>query len=400
VSTSPPATGLRFEHAHPPTRIVVGAGEAGCVAGILDELGLERPLIVCGGTVSRGPQLAAVLAGLGDRPAVVFDEVGRHGELTSLAGGADLAREVRADVLISVGGGAAIDSAKFIAVLLGREGELAEYQVPHARDGMIAERRRLTAATLPHIAIPTTAGSSSEIMPWTGVRDPEQGIKRLFCDDALIPKVAVLDPELAAPTGPELTATSGATALARAVEALYSADRQPLADAYALQALRLLVEPLPRAVADGADLEARSATLVGSLISGIAAQNAMVSVVHAVGHAVGGRYALQHGIAHAILLPRAAARCLPAIGDRQYDLLAALGGRAGAATPDEAGEESVRLLADLVGGLPIPGRLRDAGVPESDLPTLAALVQSEPMLRTAPVELGAPDLLELLVDAW
>ena len=265
---------------------------------------------------------------------------------------------------------------------------------------MIAERRRLSGATLPHIAIPTTAGSSSEIMPWTGVRDPEQGIKRLFCDDALIPKVAVLDPELAAPTGPELTATSGATALARAVEALYSADRQPLADAYALQALRLLVEPLPRAIADGADLEARSSTLVGSLISGIAAQNAMVSVVHAVGHAVGGRYALQHGIAHAILLPRAAARCLPAIGERQYDLLAALGGRAGGATPDEAGEESVRLLADLVGGLPIPRRLREAGVPESDLPTLAALVQSEPMLRTAPVELGEPDLLELLVDAW
>ena len=106
------------------------------------------------------------------------------------------------------------------------------------------------------------------------------------------------------------------------------------------------------------------------------------------------------GSPHAILLPRAAARCLPAIGGRQYDLLAALGGEGRRRDADEAGEESVRLLADLVGGLPIPRRLRDAGVPESDLPTLAALVQSEPMLRTAPVELGEPDLLELLVDAW
>ena len=126
----------------------------------------------------------------------------------------------------------------------------------------------------------------------------------------------------------------------------------------------------------------------------------MVSVVHAVGHAVGGRYALQHGIAHAILLPRASARCLPAIGERQYDLLAALGGRAGGATPDEAGEESVRLLAALVGGLPIPRRLRDAGVPESDLPTLAALVRASRCCEPLPVELGEPDLLELLVDAW
>jgi alcohol dehydrogenase class IV len=392
-------TATRFEHTHPRTRIVVGPGEARNVGSMLAELGLSRPLIVCGGTVSRGPQLAAVADGLDGRIAGVFNEIGRHGELTTLGTGASLAREGGADSIVSIGGGAAIDSAKFIAVLLAAEGPLQAYQVPHAADGMVAERRLLPASTLPHVAVPTTTGSSSEIMPWTGVRDPEQGIKMLFNDPALVPQIAVLDPELATRTGPELTATSGATAVARGVEALYSLDRQPLADGYALQALRLLADALPRSIEDGSDLDAREDALVGSLLSGIAAQNAMVSVTHAFGHTVGGRYALQHGIAHAILLPHVARRCLPTIGEQQRALLAALGGGP-AATADAAGEESVRLLEELIARLPIPARLRDAGVPEGDVPVLAALVQSEPMLRTSPIQLSEAELRKLVEEAW
>ena len=389
----------RFEHTHPPTRIVVGAGEARNVGAMLAELGLRRPLVVCGATVSRGPQLATVAAGLGERIAAVFSEIGRHAELTTLSAGATLARKSGADSIVSIGGGATIDSAKFIAVLLAVEGPLEPHQVPHDREGMVAERKPLPEATLPHIALPTTTGSSSEIMPWTGVRDPARGVKLLFSDPALIPRVAVLDPELAAPTGPQLTATSGATALARAIEALYSTARQPLADAYALQALRLLSDAVPRSIANGDDLDARAAALIGSLMSGIAAQNAMVSVVHAVGHAVGGRYALQHGVAHAILLPRVAARCLPAIGEQRHALLAALGGRP-SMDAAASGVEAVRVLDELLARLPIPRRLRDAGVPETDLPVLARLVQSEPMLRSAPVAFGEDELLEVLTDAW
>lgn len=395
-AAAPPA----FEHVHPPTRIVVGAGTAQTVGALARELGVERPFIVCSRTVSRGPQLETVTESLGDRVAAVFADVGRHGDITALAEGADLARATGADALISIGGGAAIDSAKVIAVLLvAQERGLAEYQVPHDPDGLALPRTPLPA-TLPHIAIPSTAGSSSEIMPWAGVRVPEKGQKMLFCDQALIPRIAVLDPEIVAHTGPELTATSGVTALARAVEALYSRDRQPLADAYALEAIRLLSDGLPRAIGDGFDLEARSETLVGSLLSGIAAQNAMASVVHAVGHAIGGRYGLQHGIAHAILLPRVAAHCLPALGERRRDLLTALDGSATAATPEKAGELAVERLAQLVEGLPIPRRLREVGVPREDVPTLARLVLREPMLRTAPFPFEEADVLDLLRDAW
>ena len=211
----------------------------------------------------------------------------------------------------------------------------------------------------------------------------------------------MLDPELAAPTGPELTATSGATALARAVEALYSADRQPLADAYALQALRLLVEPLPRAIADGADLEARSSTLVGSLISGIAAQNAMVSVVHAVGHAVGGRYALQHGIAHAILLPRAAARCLP--GDRRAAVRPARGARRGgpaARRPTRPARSRSGCSPPWSAGCRSRGGSATPAFPRATSRRSRRSSRASRCCEPAPVELGEPDLLELLVDAW
>ncbi len=400
MSTRVGAQPLHFEHVHPATRIVVGAGTARDLGPLLASVGIERPLIVCSRTVSRGPQLAAVTEGLDDRVAAVFNEVGKHGDLTTLAAGAELARRNGADGIVSIGGGAAIDSAKVIAVLLAQERDIAEYQVPHDPDGLLLPRAPLPETTLPHVAIPTTAGSSSEIMPWAGVRVPRLGQKMLFCDEALIPKVAVLDPEIAAHTDPELTATSGATALARAVEALYSSQRQPLSDAYALEALRLLIEPLPRAIADGFDLEARAATLVGSLISGIAAQNAMVSVVHAVGHAVGGRYALQHGIAHAILLPRVATRCLAAAGERQRDLLRVLDPEATPASAEEAGRLAARALGRLLERLPIPGRLRDAAVPREDLAALAEAVTSEPMLRMAPFPFAESDVREILEDAW
>ena len=314
-----------FEQTHPRTRIVAGTGAHHRLPALLADLGAARVFVVCGRTVGRGPQLAALRAVLGDAIAGVFDGVRPQAGMANFEAAAQSVRASGADVVLSLGGGAAIDTAKYLILRLTVDGPLDDYRVPkgHGREGRPA--RALTRTAYPHIAVPTTTGSSSEVMPWAGVRDEAQAEKVLFRDPLLVPDVAILDPLLVAPTGAALTASSGVTALARAVEATYSRDRQPIADAYALQALHLLATGLPRSIEAPDDLDARLDAAVGAMLSGIAADNAMVSLTHAIGHAVGGRYALQHGVAHRIALPPVAGRLLPAAGSTLDRVAAAIG---------------------------------------------------------------------------
>jgi alcohol dehydrogenase class IV len=386
-----------FEHSHPRTRIVSGAGAHRRLPELLEALGASRVFVVCGRTVGAGPALAAIRDVLGPALVGVFDQVRPHGGMASLEAARQALTASTADAVLSLGGGAAIDSAKVIILGLSRAHPLEDYQVPKGQGHNAAPKRRLTSTAVAHIAVPTTTGSSSEIMPWAGVRDEQRGEKVLFRDPLLVPDVALLDPLLVVPTGPSLTATSGATAIARAVEVLYSRDRQPMAEAYALQALRLLSVGLPRSVADGSDLEARSMAQTGALLSGIAADNAMVSLVHAVGHAVGGRYALQHGIAHRILLPPVSRLMLPVVAG-ELDTTARML-ELEAEEPKLADEVAAKVEA-ILDALPIPRTLREVGVPCEDLPKLAEATMHEPMMAYCPRAVTVGEVTDILRACW
>jgi len=385
----------RFEHTNPGTRIVFGAGATARLPELLDDLEVERALVICGRTVAAGPQLAAVRRHLADRCAGVYDGVKAHGGLSGLDAGAGQVRDSGADGLISVGGGSTIDSAKCIALMVGTDGPLRNYSEQSGPPSPIE------VDLLPHIAIPTTTGSSCEVMPGAGVRDEVRREKLTFYDRRLIPDIAVLDPEITVHTDPELTATSGATAIARSVEALYSLERQPISSALARHALELMAGALPRAVGSPSDLDARGATLIGSMLSGIAADNAPVSLVHAFGHAVTGRLGLQHGIAHAILLPPVASLCLPVIGGEQRMVAEALGvRRTEDMSPDDAGLRAHRALEALIDGLPIPGRLRDVGVRRDDLPELVDAAMADQMFGHCPRPFERAEVLDLAERMW
>jgi len=221
----------------------------------------------------------------------------------------------------------------------------------------------------------------------------------LFWDDALVPAAVILDPAMTVETGPELTAASGMTAIARCIEALYSRHRNPLADGLALHALRLLVANLPRTVAAPADLEARLQCQVACAMSGIAAINAMSSIVHALGHVVGGRYALQHGVSHTILLAPAMRRFLPLLGEQQKLVLEALDGAA-TGSADAAGAAIGARLGEFIAGLPLRRRLRDIGIPAEELPLLAEQATHDYMMANLPREMTAADIEALLREAW
>jgi len=185
------------------------------------------------------------------------------------------------------------------------------------------------------------------------------------------------------------------TTMARAIECLYSVDRQPLSTGLAVHAIRILRRALPRVIEAPGDLAARADCQMACLMSGTAAINSMVSVVHAIGHIIGGRYALQHGISHAMLLAPAMRQLLPAIGADQTIVHEALGVAPGATADDAAGQ-----MAALIAELPLPRRLREVGVNRNDLSDIAAATMSDYMMANLPEPMTEPDVLALLDEAF
>jgi alcohol dehydrogenase class IV len=375
-----------------PGRIVFGAGAVGRLAEVVGRCGGNRALVLCGATVAGGEMLAKVKAGLADKLAAVFPEVQSHTPIEMVDRALAQFRACDADAIVTVGGGSAIDAGKAVSVMLATGGDLVRYAIRYSPGGEM-ERLALPARTVPHIAVPTTAGSASDVMPTAGCRDPQSRRKLLFWDHVLVPAATVLDPEMAVHTVPALTAATGMTAMARAVETLYSGKRHPISTGLALH------EALPRSVAAPRDLEARAACQMACTMSGMAAINAMVSVVHAIGHVVGGRHGLQHGVSHAILLAPAMRLLLPVIGGDQSLLLDALGGtRRGSAEAD--GAEAAKLMSTFVSRLPLRQRLCELGTTEGELAEIARLTMSDYMMANLPRPMAEAEVLALLRSAW
>jgi alcohol dehydrogenase class IV len=231
-------------------------------------------------------------------------------------------------------------------------------------------------------------------MPTAGIRDSAATKKMLFWDERLVPEATVLDPELAVHAAPALTAATGMTAMARAIESLYSRHRHPISAGLALHAARLLRRALPGSVEAPQDLVARADCQMAALMSGVASINAMVSLVHAIGHVVGGRYGLQHGISHGILLAPALRLLLPAIGADRANVLEALG-----CAPDGAPDDAARAMEAILRRLPVPQRLGDVGVAGDDLPGIAAATMGDYMMANLPTPLTVADVERVLRKA-
>jgi alcohol dehydrogenase class IV len=381
-----------------PKRLILGEGSMAQLGALLDDLGAHRALVLCGRTVASGDLLTMTRNALGDRFAGVFDRVGSHTPLTMVEEITSALASSGADAVVTVGGGSAIDAGKGVMLLRTAGTQLDPYAVRYDADGRMSQRR-LPAPDLVHVAIPTTSGSASEVMPTAGIRDVAARKKLLFWDDALIPQGVILDPVMVAPTNAFLSAASGMTAVARCVESLFSMHRNAIAEALALHALRLLQRNLPIVVREPGNLAARHACQVACSMSGTAAINSMVSIVHALGHVVGGKYGLQHGVSHAIMLAPAMRRMLPVIGDAQHLVLEALGGQP-VPDADEAGRRAADRVAALLAQLPLKARLRDIGLTEDELPDLAEQTTHDYMMINLPRPMDTAEIEALLRSVW
>ena len=355
-----------------PTRVEYGLGAAGRAGAEAATLGTRALVVTDPGVRDAGlvePVVAALhAAGL---DAEVFAEIEPNPRAETVDRGAAACVDAGADVLVALGGGSAIDSAKAISAVAKHGGTALDYEGLELVPG----------PTIPLIAIPTTAGTGSEVTMWSIVTDPATHHKAPLGSVHFAPRVALVDPLVTLSLPPALTATTAIDALTHAIEGYTARCSNPVSDALALYAVELITGTIDRAVADGGDLEARSALMLGSLLAGIAFGNSDTAAVHSLAEAIGGARDVPHGLANAIFLPFVVRHNQPAVPGKTARLGRAMGLDTARMPVDEAGAATVAALFHLIDRLGVPS-LRRAGGTAGDEPLV---------VRLAMMNLGTPD---------
>ena len=245
------------------------------------------------------------------------------------------------------------------------------------------------------LAIPTTY-AGSEMTPVFGTTDRTEKRKSVRRDDAVLPKLVIYDPEVTVDLSPELTASTGMNALAHCVEACYARDVNPLVPPVALDGIRRIVRSLPLCVTDGRDLDAREDLLTGAYLAGFSIGNATMALHHGLCHVLGGRTGVAHGVLNAIMLPHV----MRFNADAVPEVMNAIARNFPAPLAGEGTVGAVGATAALVATLPVPQRLRDAGVPEAALASVAAEAAGNRTVKANPKPVSEADLVGLLRVAW
>jgi alcohol dehydrogenase class IV len=375
------------------TRVVYGPGIVKDIGFEASKLGGTKAIIVTDRVLRSIGLVDRVVRGLeesGVALAGIYDDVPPNSEVGVVEMGAQYARGQGCDVLIAVGGGSVIDTAKGMAVLLTLGGSLLDYQGV----GVV------TQPLLPLIAMPTTAGTGSEVTLAAVIKDDASGLKLEFNSPYMMPNVAVLDPEMTITLPPMLTAATGMDALTHAIEAYVSNQAEPITDALGIHAIGMIAQALPAAVKNGGDLEARGEMLLAACIAGLSFSNALCGIVHAMAHACGGRYGVPHGVANSILLPYGMEFNLDSCPERFADIAVAMSAATKRASVQRAARLSVAAVRKLSADIGLPRRLRDVGVKADGIPQLAEDALADAMMISNPRPAELPDVIHLLQQAY
>lgn len=382
-----------FTH-YNPVRLIFGAGSIAHLGELAAEHG-RHALLVTGRGAARATGLLEratdLLESAGLR-VTHFDRVTPNPTAALVDEGAARARAAGCDVVVAVGGGSAMDAAKAIAVGATHDAPIADFL-------RIEGKLLPTAATLPIICATTTAGTSSELTRFAVITVEEFTQKSAIASDFIYPRASIVDPELTLTCPPEITAGVGVDVLAHAIEGYFSTAATPISDLCAERAIELVARNLPRAVHNGADLEARDAMSLANVFAGYTLATAGGSVVHALEHPISAHYPqIAHGVGLAALMIAYAERCF----DRdpvKFGKIARLMGRGvvGGRIEDSAefAPDAIRALLDQVG---LNVSLAEIGVEREKLPTIVddALRYMGEAVRKTPVDFTRAELIELL----
>lgn len=319
----------------------------------------------------------------------VFDGVTPNPTTACVDAGSDFAAKSDADILIAVGGGSSMDTAK--GVSLGaknpQRGIGLDYQTQFEKPG------------LPIIAIPTTAGTGSEVNAFGVITDEATHVRFYVGHSSALAKAAILDPELTLGLPPKATAATGMDAMIHAVESYLSIRNNPYSDGIALQTIELVMKNLLTAYKDGSNLEARANMLLASHIVGVGFSHTGLGLVHGIGHSLGGHFNVPHGVALCTVLDQVLRFNLPVRQPRLAKIAQALGVADTAKSEAENADKAIKSLVDLAKAVGLGTRLSDHGITEADLPLLAKTAVEDAVTLNNPIKPTEQDVLGILRSA-
>jgi maleylacetate reductase len=374
--------------------VVFGKPFAEALAQEVDRLDARAVFVLASGTLARTTDTIDRLRQvLGNRIAGVCAKIGAHTPRIDVVEAANAAREVRADLLVTVGGGSVTDAAKMVGLCLGNgvtePEQLDDYRARTAADGK-TQGPPVKPPGVRMIAIPTTL-SAGEFSAGAGCTDTVRHLKESYSHPTMMPRTVILDPEATVHTPEWLFLSTGIRAVDHAVEDICSVNGQPISEGAAYHALRLLGRGLPAVKADPADPEARLDCQIGAWMSMVGSQSGVSKgASHGIGHVLGGTAGVPHGYTSCVMLPHVLRFNHSVNGEKQARVSEALG------SPEEPAAE---VVGALIAGLGLPIRLRDVSVQPEQLDLIAENSMHDRWIHTNPRKIDGPAVIRTLLDA-
>ncbi len=374
-----------------PTAITAGHGALAAIYKTIVDLGCKRALILTDPGVHQAGLADKVKNALADFCVGVYDKIPPDPDLEAVDAATAVARELKADCIVSVGGGSVIDTAKGVCVCLKGGGNANDY----------LNFLVLTEPQTPHIAVPTTSGTGSEVTNVAVLTSHKAGRKLFIVDVKITPNAAILDPIFTVGLPKAMTVSTAMDAMTHAIEAMTSTMSNKICDGMALQAIRMIDENLPIVAADGKNEKARLNLQLAATMAGWAFTVAQVGLAHGMAHTVGALHHVPHGAACGIVLPKVMRYNIETSADKLAQVAHALNVNTANMTEREAGLAAADAVEALMAKVGHPMRLRDVGVPEESIPVCAfhAIADTAVIFNGRPVN-DPNDIIKLYQEAY
>ncbi len=372
-----------------PCQVHFGRGSLDDLGRLVLEIGMKRPLVVCDKGIQDCGIAGKVLEQLKGVNCVVFADVVPNPTNGVVHAGFELAKQEGVDGIVAVGGGSPIDTAKAINILLSNGGDIQQYEGPN----------QVKKQGLPLIAIPTTAGTSSEITNVIALINEEEVRKYVIIGNHVGATHAVIDPLLTTGLPAGITAATGIDALTHAIESYVSNNASDLTRYSSLEAARIFFHNLPLAVENGADVDAREEMMRGCVIVGFAFNNADLGLVHGIAHTLSAHHNLPHGVANALVLPYVMEYNAEQFPEKYKELGEAMGCCSSYESAQAGARKTCAAVRDLIRRVGIRP-MREYGIAETDLDVLAADAEHEGAVQFNPRKPSKKDILAILKKAF
>ncbi|MCI6820801.1 MAG: iron-containing alcohol dehydrogenase [Clostridiales bacterium] len=378
-----------------PAKVRFGEGIHKQLGTILkDEMGFSKVFVATDKGIVATGIIDKVKEGL-DKGGIayeIYDELIPDPTIEVVDEAADVLRQSGADVVLAVGGGSPIDTAKAMCMLQTHEGSVRDY--------LFGGSKQVTRETMPLVCIPTTAGTGSEMTAASVITNNQDKTKVSVTHENLIPRMAFIDPELQMGMPPFITATTGMDALTHAIESYVSLNAEPISDAMGIAAIRMISENIRLATADGSNKFARTNMAIASTIAGVAFMNGGLGVVHGIAQTIGAVAHVAHGVANSLLLPYCMERNVVGNLEKFRNIAIAMGENIDGLSEREAAQAAVDAVFQLAEDLKVPMKLKDVGVTREMFPEIIEGTMEYRLLGVNPCKLKPSDIEEILENAF